>query len=329
MMKMTEESEEPQADTPQTMKRTRILQEVELEVQVDLKSRVTELEREIVYLKLQFDEFVKNYLSEINKKPLSAATKKVSSMAAKSTGTRESVQQTKPNKQEQIPTVSSKPAAGVENPWIKVVKKNLTKEIKSQTNVLKTQNLKETLNLLPSESKIQILLKKTIPLEERIEQVTSVMVQLPLSQKAQRQPMTAWKEAIKAITGQTVLAVSLVHPCKAEIFVDEREAQKIKTILENKNYLVTGHQLSDRDLKRRKTSYLHGYFRPLRRAMMQGFSKELQLDLLTSAEGSLQAFFKDKSQRTQWSHHVAADREWLSELDVDHTQAQQESSMDN
>jgi hypothetical protein len=101
----------------------------------------------------------------------------------------------------------------------------------------------------------------------------------------------------------------------------------MKTVLENKKYLVSDHQLSDLDLKRRKASYLHGYFRPLRRAMMEGFSKQLQEDLLTAAEGSLPTFFKDKAQRTQWAHHVAADREWLAEHNEQHTQAQQESPM--
>jgi hypothetical protein len=166
------------------------------------------------------------------------------------------------------------------------------------------------------EDKLKLLLKKPVSLDQRSDQIGSLMVQLPLSAKAQMQPLSSWKSAMKELTGHQPLAISMIHPRKAEVFFDGSVIDSVSTSLHSEGYLLPMEPLTDKDISRRKSSYLQGYFRPLRRAMFQGFSRAQQDKLLDLAESSCKTVFSDQVQRKQWSHHCLKDREWLQEMSV-------------
>jgi hypothetical protein len=158
--------------------------------------------------------------------------------------------------------------------------------------------------------------KVPIPPEERSSEVGSVMVKLPLSTKAQRNPITAWKTAISELTGHPPVAISLVNPCKAEVFFDVKVLESVSSSLLSGGFSCPADPLADKDLARRKTSYLRqGYFLPLRRAMLQGFSHSQQLKLLELAETSCQTVFTDPIERKKWKRHCQKDREWVQQQD--------------
>jgi hypothetical protein len=172
-------------------------------------------------------------------------------------------------------------------------------------------SLTATLKPLSKEDKLKLLLKKPIPPEERSSEVGSVMVKLPLSTKAQRNPITAWKTAISELTGHPPVTISLVNPCKAEVFFDVKVLESVSSSLLSEGFSSPADPLTDKDLARRKASYLQGYFLPLRRAMLQGFSHAQQLKLLDLAETSCQTVFTDPVERKKWKRHCQRDREWV------------------
>jgi hypothetical protein len=113
------------------------------------------------------------------------------------------------------------------------------------------------------------------------------------------------------LTGHQPLAVSIVHPCKAEVFFDGSVIDSVASSLRSEDYLCPVEPLTDKDLSRRKTSYLQGYFRPLRRAMLLGFSQAQQLKLLDLAESSSKTVFTEPQDRKKWKNHCLKDREWI------------------
>jgi hypothetical protein len=137
------------------------------------------------------------------------------------------------------------------------------------------------------------------------------MVKLPLSTKAQKTPLNSWRSAMKALTGHRPLAISLIHPCKAEVFFDAKLIDSVTSSLRSEDYLCPEEPLTDKDLARRKVSYLQGYFLPLRRSMMHGFNRDQQLKLLELAETSCQTVFTDSQERKKWKNHFLKDREWI------------------
>jgi hypothetical protein len=194
--------------------------------------------------------------------------------------------------------------------WTKVGPKKPAKPVSKPISTF-TQDLKQAST---KEDKLKLLLKKPVSLDQRSDHVASVMVQLPLSAKAQQQPLTSWRSAMKELTGHQPLAISMIHPRKAEVFFDGNVIDSVTNSLHSEGYLLPMEPLTDRDILRRKSSYLQGYFRPLRRAMFQGFSRAQQDKLLDLAVASCKTVFSDPVQRKLWSHHCLKDREWLQEL---------------
>lgn len=91
--------------------------------------------------------------------------------------------------------------------------------------------------------------------------------------------MIAWKEAVKALTSHSPLAISLLNPEKAELYF---KAEMIPVIRQSRlsAYLLEDIVVQEKDILRRKQLYLKGYFLPLRRAALQGFSSDQQKQLL-------------------------------------------------
>jgi hypothetical protein len=141
-------------------------------------------------------------------------------------------------------------------------------------------------------------------------EISSVMVSLPFTMKARQQPMLAWKASMKALTGHPPLAISLFNPGKAEVFYDTALILSVRESLSA--YLLNEAGVQERDLQRRKTMYFKGFFLPLRRAALQGFSVEAQHQLLDLAEKDLPRI-PETDKRKQWKFHIFKDRSWLQQ----------------
>jgi hypothetical protein len=123
--------------------------------------------------------------------------------------------------------------------------------------------------------------------------------------------MTAWKQALLGLTGHPPLHVSLLNPCKAEVFVDSKVAPAMREALTKEGYLLQDHPTpAESDLARRTQVYLNGYFLLLRREALRGFSQELQLKLLDAALAA-SAKLPEAVTRKQWKFQIAKDRAWV------------------
>jgi hypothetical protein len=162
------------------------------------------------------------------------------------------------------------------------------------------------------EETLKVLLRVVKPPEERSAEIVILHAKLPLTKKAQSQPMLAWKQALKTLTGHLPLSISLINPCKAELFYDAKQAPEVSQALKEQNYLIEEHpELTERDLGRRKLAYLDGYFLPLRRAALAGFSLEMQKKVLSLSSECLKTKFPDKLTQQQWKHQIAKDLAWI------------------
>jgi hypothetical protein len=165
---------------------------------------------------------------------------------------------------------------------------------------------------LSGPDKLKVLLRSPRPEEDRTTLVDIVTATLPLSTKAQAQPMMAWKQALQEITGHQPLLVSLINPCRAEVYLDSKVSTQVRDILSQQGYLQDPSELGERDLVRRKRAYLSGYFLPLRRAALQGLDSMQQLELLQLAEEDLSpSKHPDPITRKQWMFHIKKDRQWI------------------
>jgi hypothetical protein len=168
----------------------------------------------------------------------------------------------------------------------------------------------KNLQNLSGEETIKLLLRRQPPKESQPMEISSVMVSLPFTMKARQQPMLAWKASMKALTGHPPLAISLLNPGKAEVFYDTALILSVRESLSA--YLLNEAGVQERDLQRRKTMYFKGFFLPLRRAALQGFSIEAQHQLLDLAEKDLPRI-PETDKRKQWKFHISKDRSWLQQ----------------
>jgi hypothetical protein len=185
-----------------------------------------------------------------------------------------------------------------------------SKELKTSS-----KSFKDSLGGLTGSEKLKVLLRVPRSEEEKTSCVEVLTVSLPLSKKAQAQPLVAWKQAILELTGHQPLLVSLIHPCRAEVYMDLKVSTTVKETLRGLGYLQDPLQLDERDLVRRKRAYLSGYFLLLRRAALQGLESNRQLELLQMVEAELSPEkYPDQSTRKQWMFQVKKDREWVQRM---------------
>ena len=218
----------------------------------------------------------------------------------------------------QIPSTSQENVVQQPPQWKEVTnkKKILHKSYKEATISQDQKTSQSFFQKLQSQSdsdKINQLLRRPKPTQEQNQEISRVVVSLPLSTKARQKPMTAWKEAVKALTSHSPLAISLLNPEKAEIYF---KAEMIPMIRQSRlsAYLLEDIVVQEKDILRRKQLYLKGYFLPLRRAALQGFSSDQQKQLLDLAEKDLPKL--DSSFRQQWKFQINKDRTWLQTVSV-------------
>jgi hypothetical protein len=163
---------------------------------------------------------------------------------------------------------------------------------------------------LSGTEKLKVLLRTPKSDEEKTECVEMLSIQLPLSLRAQTQPLTAWKQTLQELLGHQPLLISLINPCRGEIYLDMKDSSRAKTLLEP--YLQEPQPPGSRDLGRRAQAYLRGYFLPLRRAALAGFDPPDQLEILQRAELTLTASrYPEDSTRKRLKFQVQKDREWV------------------
>jgi hypothetical protein len=175
-------------------------------------------------------------------------------------------------------------------------------------------SFKEKLQSLQAKDKISFIIRQPMPLEKRSAGVVMLTLKTNLSAKARGQPMLAWKELVKATTGVSPLLISLVNPSLAEVTFELVDAPAAKEKLDKLGVVVDDLELSDKDLTRRSVSYHRGFFLPLRRQALQGFSLEQKLAVLQVAEASVDRLVVQhlrKPRRLQ----IAVDRAWLHETE--------------
>jgi hypothetical protein len=179
-----------------------------------------------------------------------------------------------------------------------------------------TKTLKSFLEKAPPDEEVLKTLLRTpkIP-EERSSNIISIYLKVPFSNKVMQEPILAWKEFLKRTVGELPLSISIINPWTAELFYEENSLHKVVPILKAKNYLILENSVKEKDLVRRTEAYLRGYFRPLRRAALNGLNWELQKKLLTMAKDRLEKRFDNKFSRQQWRHHIQIDMESVLEAE--------------
>jgi hypothetical protein len=212
-----------------------------------------------------------------------------------------------------------KPVVEPQSAWTKVTSKKAKKTAApaSLADLLKDK-----------EDPMKILLKKPMDEETKTSKVVAMVGRLPLSNTAQSQPILAWKTVLKEVTGHSPLSLSLVNPCVAEIFWDSAVAEEVRLKMSGKGFLDSSPitALSEKDLNRRRDCYLRGYFLPLRRSALMGFSPTHQEKLLDLAEEKCKTF-TDKVARRQWLHHIEKDRKWIKTPTSDPEQEEEDMTL--
>ena len=202
------------------------------------------------------------------------------------------------------PRSQPKASADASGGWIKVEAERRAKDLDKH---------KKSMKDLTKEEKLKILLRTPRPLEERTSGVTMVTARLPLSSRGQAHPMSSWRQILKEVCGVRPLHISLINPSQGEIFIDSKDAEAVKQALSKGGFLANNLELVEKDLERRKQVYLSGYFLPLRREALQGFSPKTQLNLLDLAMADL-VKMSDPLKRKQWKYQIAKDRSWVEGL---------------
>jgi hypothetical protein len=303
---------------PETEKEENTLRE---EVEA-LKSLVESLREEVILLKTQLQQppippkSFKDALNLPSSSPLANNLLPKGKKSSKKSSSKNSTQTSKISETSKISLdplskISEAPSVK-ESEWTQVKSKQRSKMTESPA-----PSLKEALEKAPTPlEKLKILLKPKPISEDRSTNVSVFMVSLPLSKKAQSQPIVAWKQVMESITGHRPVSVSLIHPWKGEVMFDSKYEPAISKSLQESGFLIENHLMTDKDLARRSEAYLNGYYLPLRRAALSGFSMEQQLQLLELAGKQLQKKFTDPIDRKKWKYHIAMDQKWVEGMEL-------------
>ena len=162
------------------------------------------------------------------------------------------------------------------------------------------------------------MLKK--PPLEKIAEVTSLVVKIPLCVKARATLPIAQKAcelAFQAATGCTPLLISEYHPGTAEIFIASDQMNKATQALEAltpTGWSILAKTTSERDMTRRAHADLKGYFPPLRLAALEGFSPTEQSIILD--EKLLDGPRFPPAMEKLWKTNIRYDRNRLTDKSV-------------
>jgi hypothetical protein len=169
-----------------------------------------------------------------------------------------------------------------------------------------------------SEGPLQRLLKKSaLEPPRKTDQVLSRVVSIPFKSTAALSSLKSWKQLIRQFLGpDIILNVSVIHPTKAQIFYDVQDAGKVDEFLKKVHAVDATHKLKNQDIIRLAAAYLRGYFKPLRKAVIEDLEKDIREKVLTKAEeliGSQDFFQGNQVRQLMWKHWVAQDKKERAE----------------
>jgi hypothetical protein len=148
--------------------------------------------------------------------------------------------------------------------------------------------------------------------EERTDEVVRVVVRLPLTAAARVRPLTSWKEILRSEfpSSPAPLLISLINPEVGEVYLCAKKVVAFKSHLSS--HLIPDRALESRDLGRRTACYLQGYFKPLRRAALDGSDPALRLQILEKALLEVQR--KGGPEEKRWVQFIQSDRAWIQDM---------------
>ena len=117
-----------------------------------------------------------------------------------------------------------------------------------------------------------------------VEPIASLTVEVPLSDEAQADPIYSVAAVIEAMTDIKILNANIISPNKFEVFLPVTSREPLQAILQEKNILRIPAPLTSLDLLRRASSYNRSRTPAMRQAILEGFSSDLQLQVLTLAQ---------------------------------------------
>jgi hypothetical protein len=167
-------------------------------------------------------------------------------------------------------------------------------------------------NATTKEESLQILLKKSKP-DQLVQEVASLIVEIPLSAKVTQTPtqsLKAFSLAFQRISEVKPLMISPYHPGKAQVFIHRNQYLSVQDkFKESPDCKVTvDHLASERDTTRLARSYLNSYCTPIRSAILTGLNPALIFKILDAAEIQLSKRTLSQYNRSLWKHLIQLDR---------------------
>ena len=192
--------------------------------------------------------------------------------------------------------------------WATVAKKGLPKHPQEKQP---PQTFSQQLKVATSEQQLKLLIRQPLPDSEKATNIVKTPVSIQLTQRAQAQPLLAWKTAIKAVTKQEPLLISLTSLNRADIYWDAKLADSVTKALREKGYLgKAAPSKTPQQLNQAAKTYMRGYFPLLRQSILEEYSPSERETILSKAEEMSLKLEKRQSQR--WKYQISQDRIWLS-----------------
>jgi hypothetical protein len=157
------------------------------------------------------------------------------------------------------------------------------------------------------------LLKKS---HNQFSPIQSLLLSARLKAQAKEHPAQSFRDLFFLATGVQAESVSVISHSVAEIFFKEDSKVQILSQLQLNGLTVLPTSPENREQlsKRRTKAYLHGYYKELRLAALEGLSDEERNDVLNQALKILPTFHYKKSQIAiqTWKKTIAWDLRYLN-----------------
>jgi len=146
----------------------------------------------------------------------------------------------------------------------------------------------ESILALPVKERLVALLQPPSIPSQPPTPVTSLIVRLPLSLKAQSSKTFSIRTAVHAITDINILDANIIETNLYEIFIPLTVQDQIQPLLQAAGVLQQPRPpLTAKDLPRRAFSYNRSRHHSMRKATLLGFSPDLQSQLLDLAHNNI------------------------------------------
>lgn len=172
------------------------------------------------------------------------------------------------------------------------------------------------LNLSPQEV-MDKFIKKPRGEDEKTKEVVSIQLDMKLTAAGRQNSRLAWNQVLTAMgVKDKILLMSPINSDIVEVYLDVKHLPEVETKLrsmgENRMKIIEHDKVKvkERDTARRARAYTRGYFLPLRRAALQGFSAAQQTLMLQAATLQVNNFFEGERLR-MWLRNITVDAKAL------------------